>query len=1513
MDLTSSLSLATPGPSDDVTIALPATPEFKTPDLAKALHSARLLVSHDDYRVSIRQEVRRVRLSFRGLEDSRLTIAAIINIALLIRQCASDGREVIVDLPAGQHGTDSRLQSQLSRLKFTDLFDESAGSWTQYITLTGACPIVSADESHSSRAHYLPLNWFDASWFIARPVVGSPGALEPALSSRREAYLKEVMLESGALDEKALHLLTNVICLQLGWNAIQHSTHSSKDAIGVLGGVIIASDGGARSIDFCLGDWGVGIPHRLHQQYMRSGSTYHDQHNCSKATAIVRSSLDPDAHVGLVSGGPSDATGDRGLKRVAAELNPPDLIDSDWIKLASSGGMVVLERRAALVHPTLNDDFAHHPLPGTQVFVHLSVAGNGALARSDVNDKLVPALDIALVRHDGELSDVVPTSDVASEHTTRASERDFLVDLDFQQMTPAQFERIFRSSTAEKHRAVLFWNAPSGPNDLERLLGRLISEVRELPQEILLVRSSCDALHWRCRSGTAAALSPYSLESWLISPGSRAMQKNDAVGGRVQLVSSVFGAIAEALNTNYLEDGFGRPNVDQGFYQGKIHLLSGRTVRRFFSIVRNIAAGDGVHRWATTCAAGIDAIRSKFPETHSFVVLGIGVAMREILARAWEDCGFNAAAHVLMTYDIPTREELRAALASTSASVILVSDFVSSGSLLEATTDALDRMQLPVVGVLALVDARDGQGLSGPAQSATWVVGSRLTPGDSVSQSVEEEYWVDPVSSIPTTVRPGGTLDPRIHETLNILCDSHSLKCGHIVDGTRHMSVFVDVQALVTEKGEWLFKRLQDECDRRMKQRGWKAFNPVVVMFPTGIARIESLGGADNKSSTIVFDAPVREYLPLIQRLWPDIKAIEVPRAFDPGGRARCARKVELGDAPDLSNADVIVADDCLWTGNSAEQIVRLAVAHGARRVLVVPLLARLHQDRLLHWENVTQTQTDEATCAEVCYAFPMVLPIPSYSAQDCPYENTISKLHHWTGRSRVLEEEEQTIRNQLAGLRPSEALPRSRDYCSTWLKLRTYVELALEDEESLHNLIDMIQHVPPGDRRWAALAVFLEDWTQVGRARLRQNVRPQLRNLALRVLEDKTSTHLEIVAACSLLRAFYRNDYVNQLPRLKELVSRNVPLLGRVVSQVASLPPAARGNWHSKTFLRAVTTPFDWLASAVDPAERDRVSRLATFCRQLLMTDRPVPLLAASVRESRHALLDLIDQQDAGLHDARGMVEILSGQAIQAATAETLKLFAERWSEHRVELFERQLLPLLKQLESQILLTITCGAHVATTESDYFAAPMSATSPLIKDLSWCGSALNALARSQGSTFTHTKLQAAADRLFDHVLSRHSRLTDALQRMQGPQLTIVAKRATQQLRAFLSGIRGLDIRTEGLDRFIGTEHVFCPSATFWKAYGAMLDNVYRHAFTFPNVANARVCIYFDELVVRGQRGVLCGIAHNGDAIREPIRPSPTSKRADGELRQFDGVLHAPRAAATRPGFSVALELEVVLI
>ena len=741
--------------------------ELRTIDvknLIAHLYSKDVLKPGPDYTVEIHPDLKNLVISFRNIQTYRDTpapkfsLSALAMIALLIRRVSESGCYVSVLLPRTYRGRRSRLQWLLSHLEFVNLFREQDGAWTKRITFDGKVTPVKPEEI-PERTHYIPFKWFDRSWFQFG-ANQDPYEVEPILSGNYRKKLVDILNAQGFFDKDAVDLFVQVLFLELAWNTILHSSRQAGDGFGILGAQIRhfdklspeeAQQPYARNIIFCIGDFGLGIPYTLREYYNQSGKTYEIDHECSIPSAIVRCAIEPNSTCRTIFPNISYLEGHRGLARVADSMRPSEKLAAGSLSIISCGGGLRLEGHDPVVRDKIIYDFEKIPVPGTFVTAILSIH----------RDKSRPTMlsglpteqpEIILVPSISWKEGISPWSEGKRNFTKG---RPFVVlDLAYTDIDARNLESLTKeiAETSTSGSFVILWNVRSQWNQIEHVLTWWKNFDKPNKPTIAMVRGPNETALFLTGNLNAKHSSLY--ETLFILKEQLSDRKTDLTSNgifRFSLKIDAYTEINTLVNSKYLIEGFKNGGPAEGFFSGKIHLLGGRDVDQFFSVARNSINPSRMRRWVSTCASGILRIITEMKVSNNdLIILGLSGAIKDILVQSWQELGIDIPIFTLMTYDIPTKEEL-AVNTGDRNKIIIVTDVLSSASLFHETTRVLKRLGKEVIGIVALVDARENK-QEKLIPSAYHVFGSSFRVNKENQLSLTTEYWVDPVSFIPSSI-----------------------------------------------------------------------------------------------------------------------------------------------------------------------------------------------------------------------------------------------------------------------------------------------------------------------------------------------------------------------------------------------------------------------------------------------------------------------------------------------------------------------------------------------------------------------------------------------------------------------------------------------------------------------------------------------------------------------------------------------------------------------------------------
>ncbi len=958
--------------------------------LAKALIEARII----GIRESLTEEGKRRRFSqinddFTELQVSFaragfFTVSDLAILAAVIRKVAEKGREVTIWWPRPSRGEPSALQHFLERIEFADLFKRQNNSegWRRYVSIKGRKELKKYRPEPHETTHYIPMRWFNIKDFV---LSGEDNIWKerPSVAPALERAFRLVLLGQGFADIDKINILNSVIFLELAWNTVLHSAQIPGTGDGVFCAQIRHEEGQPSSLTFCIVDAGLGIPRTLlsHLDAAVEQGTYYSDKSRTDHSNVVRFAFENNASSRPEFPSQIDKESFRGLALVADSLH-----EAEELVISSDGGTVRTKCiTAGTAQHSLSDENAKSPICGTQISGTLRTS-IPAQRRPSSGTGIFDTITLGVVpccSPSGECSVLMSAeSALAFVKSINLKEDVIVLDLGFSSGGVRQLEYLCYAALHQfSSKLLIFWNFSSEWDQCEALSNGVSQNLQANQPTPLFVRGMADARVF-CSTAIGQSFRPsWGLGKflWYASFLQRQSMPSEIHepfrGSPVDLKLDDYLFITSQVNTAYLSRGFREHAIESGFFSGKINSLSTKVLRRYFAVSSNIASrvDENLKRWvfggvaAITKLLDMSLLKSKVP-----VILAFAGSMREVVAHIPQRLLTPTRAYSLLTYDVPTKEQVGSYI-SREDDVILFTDVVSSGSLLTAVANLVEENGARLLGVVSLVDYRqeagsDPQAITLGRTQIPFLSASEFpdAPNDGQYAFGDDEYWVDPVTLIPRTSQPLGwnrTLDPRSEQTVRLLIDSEAVRCGHVIDGTRHTSVYVNVEQLLAADTGEILRQVREKCEERLLRRNWDSFSPTRILFPAGIAQIESVerlgrNAADrNGHKLTAYATGARLFANTLRTIWGKSQLVlgEVSRAFDPGGGARCSDQIRyLEEVPDDNKwDDVIIADDGMWRGTTLSSLVRLAVGKGAKRVLAVPLLVRMISRDIEFWESM--------------------------------------------------------------------------------------------------------------------------------------------------------------------------------------------------------------------------------------------------------------------------------------------------------------------------------------------------------------------------------------------------------------------------------------------------------------------------------------------------------------------------------------------------------------------------------
>ena len=1284
-----------------------------------------------------------VRISFCGLQPRHfLRIEDLATLTVIIRQLAERGTHVDIQWPQHHKGKPNRLYSVLEGIGFASLFDSRNANeaWIDRVRIRGRRASTTPSSNNPATSHYIPMRWFDAASFDAESA-SDIWTVRPEIPFWANRDVRQMLELQGFLDTDIVDLFNHVLLMELAWNVILHSDRPGV-GYGLFCGQVLLPEHHRQltrpRLTFCFADAGKGIPAALGEKYDESTDErrrYHIIHRSSRSSGIVRFSLDRDTssrprHVSQV-----DAEGCRGLAYVVNAMQ-----NRGGFRIRSCGGAVdVIGKETAGVRPKLDDELAKFPLPGTQIVGILESQPTRRL--HSIPPALRPILKLPEICHvadlNGGLGKLTSPANAAQiiASLPAVSSSTYIIDMGYARVTPRQVEYLCKEFFGAHRDDILVLWGLSIQWDLLQGLAEWIWTKRRTGAKAFVVGvhtwDNAIVLGVESPDRHRVAKRLRSTFGWLhLSESSEA--EDATFGIRAKLNPNDCLHISREINSSMLSKGFAQREDGCGYYVGYVHLLSGDIVERYFSFSRNVVGKKAnLERWVQAANCAMQSVVSNDAASDKrIVVLGFTAAVREFLHALCLHMSIGTRTYLVLSYDLPSTNELRSVVRPDDH-VVLVTDVISTGSSARGLAELVQKLEAVPVAVIAAVDARRTTDFASqfldigvkkiPLFSCA-LVDSREDRRNSQAELFSEEFWVDPVSLVPTERRSElwdvpNTVIQRIEYTLDAICTANAAKCGHCVDGTRHMGTYIDLRRLLSQAVLGVSNYVVDAIRNTLASEDWTGFAPTHVVFPTGISRIEELSayaGAPTSTATVtVYGTAVRAYVALLGSLWPKVHEVEIPRVFDPGGNSRCSQVVETLRESHVQTADVVIVDDGMWSGRTVSSLLRGVVEAGATRVLVVPLLARLRPTDVVYWESFRSvTSGQRAEDVPVRFFFPLIYPVPAYSAQDCPFEITSSRISEKVSLIKPLAYVGNKAKDDLLARSTIELAPRAPAFSNTWVRLRCHLELASESEWALENALQIVRDRHDELGRAAVLELLLSEWQLATRSRIRQAFTPVLCKLATDVaLAPDTPRHLRLLAT-SALRSLFPVHFAKQVRHLAKFAIKDVEFLERTLFHVATLDDTLRSEAGCKRFLERVSRIDTAVLGQLKPEHIDRYRSMVVFARNSLLHDqldaRSMASPATSLTARAAALLSLIAEDSTVQHDLRPALNNFDvGRKNNLATCSqrTWAGHAKKWREKFEPLICEQYLPQLRNLKDVLLRAATTSSDFITAEAEYLTS----------------------------------------------------------------------------------------------------------------------------------------------------------------------------------------------------------------
>ena len=1530
----------------------PGVPEFSMKGIGERNHNAFVKLLHGSGILSTTSS--EIRVSFQRLEQSNfLSLDDLALLTVHLRRQASRGCTVHIQWPRRTHvGSPTRMQKVLTGLRYASLFSSNeAGDWIRNIKLDQGDSVARKSPTFvadSTRAHYLPMIWLDASSFgVHLDSIRDIWSIRPHLPTAVNANMRSLLQSQGFLDTGAVDAMLHVIFMELGWNAILHSESRPGYGFAVFCGQVEHPNSQNSFTDprltFCFVDSGRGIPNSLHSQYdsarVDPKRDYESTLECSRKTAIVRFALDRDTTSRPEHASVNDAEGCRGLAYVTRSLE-----GRGRLRIRSDGGSVILQSEVSgtSVNPErLPEDY--RPIPGTQIIGEIySRRARSALGFNDIGVESSVEIHQKQVVDISVLLESEPTLIAIEELIDRESkfrESSVWLDLACRELSPRTVENICKSvANRSKVSVCVLWNTRIDWSVLRGLSDWLAIEggKRSLPIFVIVKQADEVMIPGVSDETAAEGIRKLSLATPWLSIGQSSIDNvPNARHGEVSVLN--WFSVSRSLNTFRIENGFASENSSLGCFVGIIHLLTGEKVGRYFSFAKNVAQHPGnFQTWLHAVVASIRMLPKRV-DRRPLGIVGFANTVRELVTDVLNLSEEPEFGFTILSYDLPSVEELRAVI-SEPCDVVLLTDVLSTGSTASSLIEQLGKLQARTVAVVSAADAR----MEDAFQRDKLLIGNTVYPVISCARinirpdancaqlPLWSEYWIDPVSMVPQEKRselwdlPQNVLE-RIENTLIAIDQSNAVRVGHCVDGVRHMSTFVDVQRLIEASGDSVFEYVQIAIEQRLSERQWGDFDPSHIVAPSGVSRIEpaSVGPAFNANVT-VYGTAAGIYAKFVrEHMWPTANEVSVLRSFDPGGNSRCAQVIENLRNPQHGLRDVVIVDDGMWTGRTISSLLRGVVEAGARRVLIIPLLSRLRATESVHWESLTSvfSQSRQAD-TPTCFFFPFLFPVPAYGQQDCPFVITSDRIEKRAGELQVLRDIADRRKTELKARTPKEIPFLEPGYGGFAARIRCFLELASEHEFALESVRAILEkQLTDFDNRRCQLILdtFLLEWPLLDRARIRHALAPLVRRLAIHAV-DIDQAHYEVkMSAASILRSRFPRDFVSHISSLIRASRSSIDVLEQVVFHVATLSREYRSDASIRRFLTGV---FEIQQSDYDqssPTEVDRYKAVMPVVAQLLLESNATiapEIKTETLQACVQSLLQFVAEDGIFQHELRPLLEThdIGRDNLREVTKDTWQSYWETWSKTLQPLLTEAVIPRILRARRVIRRTLTPPQTLTDGETEYLCGSgLREAKNLESDIASIHAGLRMLASGNAFNGTVDFVGDACHRVWYAICGSRSAIQDAIEdptHREEPSKLATLARALVNLRThrtrelvarikqeienciLTTGKKG-NVTVLGPDETLANMWVFAPSDIVVHAIAHVVTNLRVHAWRIMEGESVFVQLACVQSNTPMDTSVEISIRNTGASINGEIRQGTDGRLLNSTMQIFEGAFPAP--------------------
>lgn len=1068
------------------------------------------------------------------------TSASLATIACLVRTAAERDLRVRVDLPEDPHSFFSQRLQQSGFLSLFALNAAKAGAWRKRVMLHGPTWQGAAWDD----AVPLPLTWVDNNLFS----FGESSAEHPIVSMLSRLGELQKRLARLGISQDTVELIFKTFLYELGGNAVRHA----GDGVPCFG-LVCAEQHRVRTIEgsidsafeFIAVDLGAGIPRTMRRTARGDG-----RRDLSDAE-LLRIAVEKHSTGRLTFIDEEEKDAPRGLYLVRSTLRTHESVE-----LASHTGSLRAEGAGAISQSDKN--FA---IVGTIATARFRRRHRATTTLSSRSDALPFKSAVTLANPFHQLEWVNGEIQIFGADAIRDSDR-IVVDVGFTDEKPDHLQRILNSILRQLSwvRHILLTGVTNTQDAIADLLTRL--DLANASTLAVLTRDGRLVL-------TASESPPKSWAGYVVRVKSAefALQMVSLDRRRIANVLPLpVGAVRRLLhlsNSAWLGTSFNRSASyeaaslqSHGLFTTGVRLRSNLEIGEYYSIKRAADANPfgALLRWGDTVRVLVDESIRELPRSQPVSIVGFAEGMRAVLDSVAQDIRKSVSVDVWQSSDAVPKDLI--AERYRGRIVILVTDIMLSGSLADDFVSKFAEVTGRKPSLLVLIAAKPPW-LAGatdvrPLRQTLTIKGCDWAPKriDEVGNATHQS---SAFGSVPVPIASAEQLDDRVRMTAQLLASTRSASFSHSIHRRRHSFVEINVAKLLAADSEGIARAVARALVRRDsapegtrdQEVNWSSFSPVVIASP----RTDSDTRRMVQLRAGVHGSGGEQFASFLSAVYPDVGKLEI-RILESAPRGvRASMDISEEMRQTVYGGDVLWVDEGLVTGDALRASLDALLSLRPKRILAMPLVARMPLSRLRFWESLSELRelgSDRRVALRV--VAPMVLPIPLYDPQDCPNERLLTLI-----QSRLDANPLRTNLNVRELVR-SAYIDRHRSSSPVVEKAlwyRSLLEMAATVPEASSILQDAIAK---GDATDLAVlrGVLLSDSRVLDEALVRQSLKGALVTSSL--LCVRQSEDLESVAdALAFLRSADLRTFASALEALGDRVW-NPLLMPRVLLHIATL-----------------------------------------------------------------------------------------------------------------------------------------------------------------------------------------------------------------------------------------------------------------------------------------------------------------------------------------------------------------------